>query len=91
LSETVDAFITILSYFITFLPCYFYKVGDLECFGTCLVRRNWVGGPHTQVDPLLAHLPRAPPVPEFLMDRTWSVPLALLLVLPPAIMYDASV
>jgi hypothetical protein len=56
-----------------------------------LIRRNWVDGPHTQVDPLLARLPRTPPVPEFLMDRTRSAPLALLLALPPAIMYDASV
>jgi hypothetical protein len=69
----------------------FYKVGDLECSGACLVRRKWVGGPHTQVDPLLTPLPLAPPVSEFLVDRTRSVPLALLLARPPAIMYDASV
>jgi hypothetical protein len=69
----------------------FYKVGDLECSGACLVRRNWVGGPRTQVDPLLARIPRAPPVPGFLMDQTRSAPLALLLALPPAILYDASV
>jgi hypothetical protein len=69
----------------------FYKVGDLKCSRACLVRRNWVGGPHTQVDPLLARLPRAPPVPKFLVDQTRSVPLALLLALPPAILYDASV
>jgi hypothetical protein len=56
-----------------------------------LVRRNWVGGPHTQVDPLLAHLPLAPPMPGFLMGRTRSVPLALLLALPPVILYDASI
>jgi hypothetical protein len=69
----------------------FCKVGDLECSGACLVRRNWVGGPHTQVDPLLACLPLAPLVPGFLMDRTRSVPLTLLLALPPAILDDASV
>jgi hypothetical protein len=69
----------------------FYKVGDLECSRACLVQRNWVGGPHTQVDPLLAPLPLAPPVPEILVDRTRSAPLTLLLVLPPAILYDASV
>jgi hypothetical protein len=70
---------------------YFYKVGDLECSGACLVRRNWVGGPHTLEDPLLARLPRTPHVPEFLVDRAWSVPLALLLALSPTILYDASV
>jgi hypothetical protein len=69
----------------------FYKVEDLECSGTCLVRRNWVGGPHTQVYPLLARLPLAPPVPGFLVDQTQSAPLALLLALAPAILYDASV
>jgi hypothetical protein len=69
----------------------FYKVGDLKCSGACLVRRNGVGGPHTQIDPLLARLPLAPPVPRFLMYRTRSTPLALLLALPPAIQYDASV
>jgi hypothetical protein len=69
----------------------FYKVGDLECSGACLVRRNWVGGPHTQIDPLLARLPLAPPVTGFLVDWTRSAPLALLLALPPAIMYDVSV
>jgi hypothetical protein len=68
----------------------FYKVGDLKYSGACLVRRNWVGGPHTQVDPLLARLPLAPPVPGFLVDRTRSS-LTLLLALPPAILYDASV
>jgi hypothetical protein len=57
----------------------------------CLFRRNWVGGPHTQVDHLLARLPRAPHLPEFLVVRTRSAPLALLLALPPAILYDASV
>jgi hypothetical protein len=56
-----------------------------------LVRRNWVGGPHTQVDPLLARLPLAPLVPRFLVDQTRFAPLALLLVLSPAILYDASV
>jgi hypothetical protein len=69
----------------------FYKVGDLECSEACLVQRNWVGGPHTQVDPLLARLPLAPPMPRFLVDRTQSVPLALLLVLPPTFLYDANV
>jgi hypothetical protein len=67
----------------------FCKVGDLECSGACLVRRNWVGGPHTQVDPLLAHLPRTPPVLESPMDRTRSAPPELLLATPPAILYDA--
>jgi hypothetical protein len=69
----------------------FYKVGELECSRACLVRRNWVGGPHTHVDSLLALLPLAPPVPRFLVDGTRSIPLALLLVLPPAILYDAIV
>jgi hypothetical protein len=32
-----------------------------------------------------------PPVPRFLVDRTRSTPLALLLALSPAILYDASV
>jgi hypothetical protein len=68
----------------------FYKVGDLECSGACLVRRTWVGGPHTQVDPLLARLRQTPPVPEFLVDRTWSAPPELLLATSPAILYDAS-
>jgi hypothetical protein len=36
-------------------------------------------------------LPLAPPVSGFLMDRTRSAPLALLLALPPVILYDASV
>jgi hypothetical protein len=52
---------------------------------------NWVGDPHTQVDPLLVRLPRAPPVLEFLVDQTRSTPLALLVALHPAILYDASV
>jgi hypothetical protein len=69
----------------------FYKVGDLECSGACLIRKNWVGGPHTLVDPLLAPLPLAPPVPEFLVDWIRSAPLVLLLAFPPAILYDASV
>jgi hypothetical protein len=69
----------------------FYKVGDLECSEACLVRRNRVGGPHTQVDPLLALLPLAPPVPRFLMDRTRSAPLALLPALSPVILYNAAV
>jgi hypothetical protein len=68
----------------------FCKVGDLECSGACLVRRNWVGGPHTQVDPLLARLPRTPPVPELLVDRTRFAPPELLPATPPAILYDAS-
>jgi hypothetical protein len=68
----------------------FSKVGDLECSGACLVRRNWVGGPHTQVDPLLARLPWTPPVPELLVDRTRSAPLELLLATPPAMLYDTS-
>jgi hypothetical protein len=57
----------------------------------CRVRRDWVGGPHTQVYSLLARLPLAPPVSRFLVERTRSAPLALLLALPPMIMYDASV
>jgi hypothetical protein len=69
----------------------FYKVGDLECSEACLIRRNWVGGPHTQVDPLLTRLPLAPPVLGFLVDWTWSAPLALLLALPSVILYDAIV
>jgi hypothetical protein len=68
----------------------FCKAGDLECSGACLIRRNWVGGPHTQVDPLLARLPRAPPVPKLLVDRTRSAPPELLLPTPHAILYDAS-
>jgi hypothetical protein len=56
----------------------------------CLIRRNWVGGPHTHVDPLLARLPRTPPVPEFLMDRTRSALPELLVTTLPAILYDAS-
>jgi hypothetical protein len=68
----------------------FYKIGDLECFGACLVRRNWVGGPHTQVDPLLAHLSRAPPMPGFLVDWTRSAPPELLLATPSVILYDAN-
>jgi hypothetical protein len=47
--------------------------------------------PHTQVDPLLAHLPLAPPMPGFLVDRTLSAPLALLLALSHVILYDVSV
>jgi hypothetical protein len=43
------------------------------------------------VDPLLSRLPLTPLVPGFLVNRTRSVPLALLLALPPAILYDASV
>jgi hypothetical protein len=69
----------------------FHKVGALECSGACLVRRNWVGGSHTQVDPLLTFLPQAPPVPGFIVDRTRSAPLALLLALTPTILYDAIV
>jgi hypothetical protein len=69
-------------YKLIYIKNYFYKVGDLECSGACLVRRNWVGGPHTQVDPLFARLPLAPPVPRFLVDRTRSPPLTLLLALP---------
>jgi hypothetical protein len=42
-------------------------------------------------DPLLARLPRAPHVPKFLVDRARSIPLALLLALPPAILYGGSV
>jgi hypothetical protein len=68
----------------------FCKVRGLECSRTCLVRRNWVGGPHTQVDPLLARLPRTPPVPELLMDRTRFAPPELLLATPPAILYDGA-
>jgi hypothetical protein len=74
-----------------YIKNYFYKVGDLESSGACLVRRNWVGGPHTQVDPLLARLSLAPHVPGFIVDRTRSAPPALLLALPPAILYDVSV
>jgi hypothetical protein len=69
----------------------FCKVGDLECSGTCLIRRNWIGSPHTQVDPLLACLPWTPPVPEFFVDRTRSASPELLLATPPAILYDAIV
>jgi hypothetical protein len=67
----------------------FYKVGDLKCSRACLVRRNWVGGPNTQVDPLLTCLPRTPPVPKLLVDRTRSAPLELLLATPYVILYDA--
>jgi hypothetical protein len=74
-----------------YIKNYFYKVGDLECSGACLARRNWVGGPHTQVDPLLVRLPLAPSVPGFLVDQPRSAPLALLLAFPPTILYDASV
>jgi hypothetical protein len=48
----------------------FYKLEDLECSRACLIRRNWVGSPHTQVDPLLAPLPLAPPMCRFLVDQT---------------------
>jgi hypothetical protein len=50
---------------------------------------NWVGGTHTQVDPLLARLPRTPLMPEFLVDQTRSAPAELLLASSPAILYDA--
>jgi hypothetical protein len=56
---------------------------------TCLARRNWVGGPHTQVDTLLARLPQTPPVPELLVVQTPSAPPELLLA-TPTILYDAS-
>jgi hypothetical protein len=52
---------------------------------------NWVGGPHTQVDPLLARLSRAPPVPGFFVDRTRSAPPELSLATPSTILYDAIV
>jgi hypothetical protein len=69
----------------------FYKVGDLECSGACLVRRNWVDDQRTQAGPLLAPLPLAPPVPGFSVGRSRPVPLALLPALPSAILYDAIV
>ena len=57
----------------------------------CLVRTYQVDDPRTRSSPLLAPLPLAPPMPELLVDRSWSVLPEPLLATPPAILYDADV
>jgi hypothetical protein len=49
---------------------------------------NYVDGPRTQTDPLLAPQPRAPPVPGSPASRPRPAPLVPLLELTPAILYD---
>jgi hypothetical protein len=49
---------------------------------------NKAGDLRTRATPLLVPLPRAPPVPRALADRSKSALSALLPATPPAILYD---